>query len=110
LTAFGYWHYGILLGIVALAAGLKKAIGDPYDPLDGWIAVALAGGTALFIVCEVGFRRTFGIARNDARLVAAVAVLAVIPLGTELGAAVQVGVTAALVTAGLAAEWLLARR
>ena len=110
LTAFGYWHYGILLGIVALAAGLKKAIGDPYDPLDGWIAVALAGGTALFIVCEVGFRRTFGIARNDARLVAAVAVLAVIPLGTELGAAAQVGATAALVTAGLVAEWLLARR
>jgi low temperature requirement protein LtrA len=110
LTGFGYWHYGILLGIVALAAGLKKAIGDPYDPLDGWIAVALAGGTALFLVCEVGFRRTFGIARNDARLVAAVAILAVIPLGTELGAAAQVGATAALVTAGLAAEWFLARR
>jgi low temperature requirement protein LtrA len=110
LIGFGYWHYGILLGIVALAAGLKKAIGDPYDPLDGWIAVALAGGTALFLVCEVGFRRTFEIARNDARLVAAVAILAVIPLGTELGAAAQVGATAALVTAGLAAEWFLARR
>jgi low temperature requirement protein LtrA len=110
VTGFGYWHYGILLGIVALAAGLKKAIGDPYDPLGGWIAVALAAGTALFIVSEVGFRRTFGIARNDARLVAAVAVLAVIPLGTELGAAAQVGATAALVTAGLAAEWLLGRR
>jgi low temperature requirement protein LtrA len=110
LTGFGYWHYGILLGIVAFAAGLKKAIGDPYDPLSGWIAVALAAGTALFIVCEVGFRRTFGIARNDARLVAAAAVLAAIPLGTELGAAAQVGATAALVTAGLAAEWALNRR
>ena len=110
VTGFGYWHYGILLGIVALAAGLKKAIGDPYEPLGGWIAVALAGGTALFLVCEVGFRRTFGIARNDARLVAAAAVLAAIPLGTELGAAAQVGATAALVTAGLAAEWALNRR
>jgi low temperature requirement protein LtrA len=107
LSGFGYWHYGILLGIVAVAAGLKKAIGDPYEPLDGWIAVALAAGAALFILCEVGFRRTFGIARNQARLVAAAAVLAVIPLGTEVGAAAQVGAIAALVTGGLAAEWLL---
>ena len=44
LSAFGYWHYGLLLGIVALAAGLKKAVGDPYDTLDGWIAVELGGG------------------------------------------------------------------
>jgi low temperature requirement protein LtrA len=35
LTGFGYWHYGILLGIVAVAAGLRKAIGDPYGPLNG---------------------------------------------------------------------------
>ncbi len=110
LTGFGYWHYGILFGIVAVAAGLKKAIGDPYEPLEGWIAVALAAGTALFIVCDVGFRRTFGIARNGARLVAAAAVLAAIPLGTELGAAAQVGATAALVTAGLVTEWALTRR
>jgi low temperature requirement protein LtrA len=110
LTGFGYWHYGILLGIVAVAAGLKKAIGDPYEPLGGWIALALAGGTALFIVCEVGFRRTFRITRNDVRLVAAAVVLAAIPLGTELGAAAQVGATAAVVTAGLVAEWALALR
>jgi low temperature requirement protein LtrA len=29
LTGFGYWHYGILLGIIAVAAGLNKAIGHP---------------------------------------------------------------------------------
>ena len=33
LTAFGYWHYGLVLGVVAVAAGLKKAVGDPYDPV-----------------------------------------------------------------------------
>ena len=107
LSGFGYWHYGILLGIVGVAAGLKKAIGDPYEPLDGWIAIGLAAGAALFIICEVGFRRTFGISRNYVRLVAAASVLAAIPLGTELGAAAQVGAIAALVTAGLAAEWFL---
>ena len=40
VTGFGYWHYGILLAIVAVAAGLKKAIAHPYDPLDNWIARA----------------------------------------------------------------------
>ena len=49
LVAFGYWHVGLLLGIVAIAAGLKKAVGDPYDPLGGLIAVELAVGTALFL-------------------------------------------------------------
>ena len=57
LNAFGYWHYGLLLGIVALSAGLKVAIGDPYETLGGWIAVELAAGVALFVACDVGFRR-----------------------------------------------------
>jgi low temperature requirement protein LtrA len=104
LTGFGYWHYGILLGVVAVAAGLKKALGDPYEPLGGWIAVGLAGGTALFVVCDVGFRRTFGVARNRARLVAGFGALATIPLGTEVGAALQVGVLGAVIVAALVAE------
>jgi low temperature requirement protein LtrA len=104
LAGFGYWHYGILLGIVAVAAGLKKAIGDPYDPLGGWIAMGLGVGAALFILCDIGFRRTFGLARNRIRLVAAAAAVATIPLGTEAGAAAQVGALAALVAAALSAE------
>jgi low temperature requirement protein LtrA len=107
LTGFGYWHYGILLAIVALAAGLKKAIGDPYDPLGDWTSVGLAAGAGLFILCDVGFRRTFGIERSRTRLVAAAAVVATIPLGTAFAAAAQVGALAALVTAALAVERLL---
>jgi len=104
LTAFGYWHYGLLLAIVAVAAGLKKAVGDPYDPLDAWIAVGLAGGTALFVACQVGFRRTLGIGGSGARFVAAAAALATIPLGTELDAKAQVGALAAIVALALALE------
>ena len=32
--AFGYWHLLMLGGIIALAAGLKDAIGHAFDPLD----------------------------------------------------------------------------
>jgi low temperature requirement protein LtrA len=104
LIAFGYWHYGLLIGIVAVAAGLKKAIGDPYDPLDGWIAAELAVGVALFLACEVGFRRTLGIGGGQVRLAASAAALATVPLGTEVAAAAQLGVLAAIVAGGLVLE------
>lgn len=104
LTAFGYWHYGLLLGVVALAAGLKKAVGDAYDPLAGLIAVELAVGVALFVACEIGFRRTLGIGRSEIRLAAAAFALATIPLGTEIAATAQVGALAAIVAVALAVE------
>jgi low temperature requirement protein LtrA len=104
LWGFGYWHFGLLLGVVALAAGLKKAIGDPYDPLDGWIAVELAAGVALFIACDVGFRRVLGIAGGIVRLLASVAALATIPLGLGVAASAQVGALAAVAAAALILE------
>ncbi|MDQ3671936.1 MAG: low temperature requirement protein A [Actinomycetota bacterium] len=110
LTAFGYWHYGLLLAIVALAAGLKKAVGEPYVPLDAWVATELAAGAALFVACEVGFRRTLGIGRSGIRLAAATAALATIPLGIEVAATAQVGALAAIVAVALAAEGSLAAR
>ena len=87
LVGFGYWHYGLLLGVVAVAAGLKKAVGDPYDPLAGWIGIELGVGVALFAACTVGFRTTLGIGVSRSRLVAAAAALATIPIGTEWSAA-----------------------
>lgn len=97
LQAFGYWHYGLLLAVIAVAAGLKKAIGHPYDALDDWVAVALAAGTALYIVCDAGFRHTFGLPRNTARLIAAAVALATIPLGTALAGVAQVAALALIV-------------
>ena len=112
LTAFGYWHYGLVLGVVAVAAGLKKAVGDPYDPLDGWIGSELAVGVALFTACTVGFRTTLGLGVSRARLVAAAAALATIPVGTEWTAAGELAaltliVAAALVIEGSRRRWTL---
>jgi low temperature requirement protein LtrA len=104
LVAFGYWHYGLILGIVSVAAGLKKAVGAPYDPLGGWIAAELAGGVLLYLVCDVGFRRALGIERGGPRLAAAFAALATIPLGTHVAGAAEVGALAAIVTSALLVE------
>ncbi len=110
LMAYGYWHYGLLLGIIAVAAGLKKAVGDPYDPLGFFSSAELAVGTALFIACEVGFRRTLGIGRSTARIVAAALALATIPLGTELDAKAQIGVLVAVIALALVVEGALMAR
>jgi low temperature requirement protein LtrA len=104
VKGFGLCHLGLLLGVVALAAGLKKAIGAPYDPLDGWIAVELAGGVALFAASDVAFRRTLGIPRGGIRLVAAAAALATIPLGTHWSAAAQLVALTGIVVLALLVE------
>ena len=104
LVGFGYWHYGLLLGVVALAAGLKKAVGDPYEPLAGWIGTELGVGVALFAVCTVGFRTTLGIGVSRSRLVAAAAALATIPIGTEWSAVGELAVLTAIVVATLVVE------
>jgi low temperature requirement protein LtrA len=104
LLGFGYWHYGLLLGVVAIAAGLKKAIGHPYDPLADRIGVELAVGVALFTACTVGFRRTLGLGTSRSRIVAAAAALATIPLGTEWSAVAQLAALTAIVVGSLLLE------
>jgi low temperature requirement protein LtrA len=110
LVGFGYWHYGLLLGVIALAAGRETGGGDRYEPLDSWIASELAVGAALFIACDVGFRRTLGIPRGGIRLATSAAAVATIPIGTELSAAAQIGALALLVVAALVAEATYSRK
>ena len=104
LIGYGYWHFGLLLGVIAVAAGLKKAVGAPADALDVWIASELAVGVALFVACDVGFRRSLGIPGGGARLVAAAVALATIPLGTELDGKTQITALAAIVVCALLVE------
>jgi low temperature requirement protein LtrA len=104
LIGFGYWHYGLLLGVVAIAAGLKKAIGDPYDPLGGWIGVELGAGVALFVWCTVGFCRMLGLGVSVPRLLAGAAAFATIPIGTEWAATAQLGALVAIVAVALVVE------
>ena len=101
LIAFGYWHYGLLLAVIAVAAGLKKAIGHPFDPLETWIAVALALGTALYVACDTGFRATFGLRGSGARAAAAALAAATVPVGTTIGGAAQVAVIVLILAAAL---------
>jgi low temperature requirement protein LtrA len=108
--AFGMAHYLLLLGIIAIAAAEKKAIGHAYDPLSFAEALALAGGLSVFLVGDVLFRRWLAIGRVDLRLAAAVLAPATIVLGTELAAVAQLAALVLLMVATLGVEAKVPRR
>jgi low temperature requirement protein LtrA len=104
LFGFGHFHWLILLGIVALASTLERAIGHSGDSLTWGRALALGGGTALFLVGDSLFRRLLRIGRPRWRLTAAALALATVPLGHEVSAVVQLVALFAALVACLAAE------
>jgi low temperature requirement protein LtrA len=104
LEGFGIAHYGLLLGVVVVSVGIKKAIGHAYDPLTTAQALALGGGVALFLAADVWFRHVLGLGRAAHRAIAALLALATIPLGTEIAAVAQLAALAGLLAVALARE------
>jgi low temperature requirement protein LtrA len=103
LRAFGYWHLPMLFGIIAIAAGLKKATGQPFAPLESSAALELAGGVAAFLVADALFCRTLSIPYGPWRPLAAVLAFLTIPLGLGLSAIAQLAGLVALLVAALVA-------
>jgi low temperature requirement protein LtrA len=105
LDGYGFAHLALLLGIVCVAVGLKKATGHAYDELEAGQALVLAGGVALFLAGDVWFRRVLriGVGVDAARAVGALVALATIPLGTEVAAVAQVAALGLVVLAATTA-------
>lgn len=73
--AYSYLHFPMVAGIALSAVGLKTTFGHASDPLHWPIAVALAGGIALYLVGLYAFgRRTTGRSSWDALVAAALVV------------------------------------
>ena len=89
--SFSYLHFPMVAGIVLVALGLKKTIEHVGDPLETVPAVAMLGGTALYLLAHVEFRWR-NVQRFSVQRVACAAVLcALIPLATEVAALVALG-------------------
>ncbi len=104
LGAYFYAYIPMLLGIVAIAAGLKTAVGHPGATLTAGPAVALAGGVTLFLAGDVMFRQVLRIGTPWYRAAAAAAVLVAWPVAVVVGAAAGIALLTAVVAAALAAE------
>ncbi len=102
--SYSFLHLPMVAGIVLVALGLKKTLGHTGDPLKLVPAVALMGGAALYLLAHVAFRWR-GIHRlSTQRLVAAVALLALIPVALETPSVVSVALLAVVLAALIAYE------
>ncbi|MET8627205.1 low temperature requirement protein A [Kitasatospora sp. NPDC004669] len=99
VTVYYLGHFGLLLGVVLFAAGVKSAAAHPGAAMTGPQACALAGGIAVYLVVNTAVRRFFDLGPNLPRLLGAVAVAATVPLGTEVSAPAQVGAVVAVLAA-----------
>ena len=82
--AYNYLHLPMVAGIVLFALGLKTTIGHVGETLDTVPAVALCGGTALYLLGHIAFlfRTTSRVFRR--RTVGAIALLALIPAAVTI--------------------------
>ena len=80
----------MVAAVVLVALGMKVTLAHVGDPLDWETATALAGGAALYLLAHVAFKfRCLGVLSVQ-RVVAAVVLLAVIPIAHEVDALVTV--------------------
>ena len=94
--AYGYLHMPMVAGIVLLALGFKKTLGHVEEPLKLVPVVALLGGTAMYLLAHVLFRLRNVHRFSWQRLLCAVVLLALIPVGVELAALGTLAIVAAL--------------
>jgi low temperature requirement protein LtrA len=107
LTGYFYAHTPLLLGIVAVAAGIEQAIAHTAAaPPAGSAAAAisLAAGTAALLAGDIAFRRLLRIGRARLRMAGAAAAAATVAAGLSAGLPAQLALLTAILAAVIVAE------
>jgi low temperature requirement protein LtrA len=104
--AYSYLHLPMVAGIVLVALGIKKTIGDVDEPLKTAPAVALFGGIALYYAGHIAVRLRITNTLFRGRLVALVVCLGLIPVATRTDALVDLALAAAVTVAVIVYEAL----
>jgi len=98
--SYSYLHFPMVAGIVLVALGMKKTLGDVDEALKTVTAFALLGGLAAYLLAHVSFRYRHIHTINRRRAGLAVLLLAFLPVATEIPALASVAVVTTL-------AWLL---
>jgi low temperature requirement protein LtrA len=104
LSAYFYPYIAMLLGVVALASGVKQAIVNPGSTLPAGPCVALGCGVALFLAGTAAVRRALRTGAIRYRLAAAAVCLAVPALGVTASAAAEMVLLTVIVAVSLVVE------
>ena len=102
--SYSYLHFAMVAGIVLVALGMKKTLGDVDEPLKTVPAFALLGGIALYLLGHVAFRYRHIRTINRQRLILGVALLAAVPLATEVSSLLALAVVTTLLWAMIGYE------
>jgi low temperature requirement protein LtrA len=95
--SYSYLHLPMVAGIILVAFGLEQTLAHVHDHLKTVPAVALLGGTAIYLLAHVGLRLRNAHSLNRQRLALAVLLFALIPVAREISAlATLAGVSALL--------------
>jgi low temperature requirement protein LtrA len=104
INAFFFAFIPMLLGIVAVAAGVKLTIGHIADRLEVGPALVLGGGVALFLAGDVAFRIVMHLRPIGERAVGAILALATVAVGLAAPAGWQLVALLAVVAGTLLVE------
>jgi len=92
--SYSYLHFPMIAGIALIAVGIKRTLLHVDDPLGAVAAAALLGGAALYLLAHVAFRLRMMHSFSARRLVCALVLLALVPVGATLPALATLGVLA----------------
>ena len=104
LAAYFFAYIPMLLGVVALASGVKQAIVNPGSTLPAGPCVALGCGVGLFLAGTAAFRHALSIGAERYRLAGAAACVAASWVGVAASVAAEMGLLTLIVAAALIAE------
>jgi low temperature requirement protein LtrA len=104
LSALFYGSIPLLLGLIAMGAGVQQSVAHPASPAAG-AAVALGAGAALFLAGDVAVRHLLGLGLARLRAAAAAAVLACALIGAFAAIEAQLAAVTVVLALLLAAEW-----
>ncbi|MET7393290.1 low temperature requirement protein A [Dactylosporangium sp. NPDC005572] len=110
VNAWGYAHYFLIAGIVFTAVGVKLSVGHATEPLHWPDAVMLSAGAAGFLLGHAWFLTLLGLPGATYRVVAALGVLAAIPLGHWMAVTQLVAVLVVMATAVILRDLRFVRR
>jgi low temperature requirement protein LtrA len=104
LAAYFFAYIPMLLGVVALASGVKQAIVNPGTTLPAGPCVALGCGVGLFLAGTAAFRHALDIGAERFRLVAAGVAVAASAVGVTVSVAAEMALLTVVVAVALVLE------
>jgi low temperature requirement protein LtrA len=104
--SYTYLHLPMVAGIVLSAVGVKKTLAHVGDELHDVPALALCGGVALYLLALSALKRRNIGSFNGPRLVAAAALVALVPVATAVPALLALALVAVVACALIAFEFV----